>query len=108
MNYSGGPNAVKSALRWSLVGPVDKCKDHSSSEVSNVNFVQLEKLVLNDLIKRICVRDFIGKKDGVDLGPLVEDEQALRVMEESVTKENGRYQVALHGNLRALNYPTKK
>ena len=38
INYSKGPNTVRSALGWGLVEPVDKCKDHSSPIVSNVNF----------------------------------------------------------------------
>ena len=95
MNHSGGPYAVKSALGWGLVGPVDQCKDNLSLEVSHVNLVQSERLVLNDLMKRMYERDFIGKKDGSDLGPSVEDKQALQVMEESVVKENEHYQIAL-------------
>ena len=103
MNHSGGPNAVRSALGWGLVGPVDQCKDNSSLEVSHVNLVQLERLVLNDLMERTCERDFIGKKDEADLGPSVEDKRALQVMEESVVKENGHCQKLLcHGNLQAL------
>ena len=95
MNHSGGPNAVRSALGWGLVGPVDQCKGNSSLEVSHVNLVQSERLELNVLKERTCERDFIGKKDAADLGPSVEDKRALQVMEESVVKENGHYQNAL-------------
>ena len=93
MNHSGGPNAVRSALGWGLVGPVDHCKDNSSLEVSHVNLVQSERLVLNDLMKKTCERDFFGKKDRADLGPSVEKKRALQVMEESVVKEDGHYQI---------------
>ena len=95
MSRSGGPKAVRSAQGWGLVGPVDQCKDNSSLEVSHVNLGQSERLVLNDLMKRMYERDFIGKKDAAELGPSVEDKRALQVMEESVVKENGHYQIAL-------------
>ena len=53
-------------------------------------------------------RDFIGKKDAAELGPSVEDKRALQVMEESVVKENGHYQIALPWKSQVLNYPTIK
>ena len=56
-------------------------------------------------MKRMYERDFIGKKDGADLGPSVEDKRALQVMEESVVKKNGHYQIALPWKFTSASSP---
>ena len=68
----------------------------------------MERLVLTDLMKRMYERDFIGKKDRADLGPSVEDKQALQVMEESIVKENGYYQIALPWKSTSAKLPHNK
>ena len=108
MNHSGGPNAVRSALGWGLVGPVDQCKNNSRLEASHVNLEQSERLVLNDLVKRMCERDFFGKKYGADLGPSVEDKRALQVMEDSIVEKNGHYQTALPWKSTSAKLPNNK
>ena len=44
MNYSGGPNAVRCALGWSLVGPTALPREFVANEVGHVNFVQSERV----------------------------------------------------------------
>ena len=95
MNHLGGPNAVRCALGWGLVGPTVLPSGFVANEVGHVNFVQPERVVLNDLMKRMCETDFRSKRKDIDLGPSVEEYRASRAIEESITKVSGHYQISL-------------
>ena len=108
MNHSGGPNAVRCALGWGLVGPTAVPREFVANEVGHVNFVQSERVVLNDLMKRMYETDFLSKGKDIDLGALVEDKRALRAMEESVTKVSGHYQISLPWRSARAKLPNNK
>ena len=108
MNHSGGPNAVRCALGWGLVGPTALPREFVANEVGHVNFVQSERVVLNDLMKRMYETDFLSKGKDIDLGASVEDKRALRAMEESVTKVSGHYQISLPWRSARAKLPNNK
>ena len=108
MNHSGGPNAVRCALGWGLVGPTALPREFVANEVGHVNFVQSETVVLNDLMKRMYETDFLSKGKDIDLGASVKDKRALRAMEESVTKVSGHYQISLPWRSARAKLPNNK
>ena len=108
MNHSGGPNAVRCALGWGLVGPTALPREFVANEVGHINFVQSERVVLNDLMKRMYETDFLSKGKDIDLGASVEDKRALRAMEESVTKVSGHYQISLPWRSARAKLPNNK
>ena len=108
MNHSGGPNAVTCALGRGLVVPTALPRKFVANEVGHVNFAQFERVVLNDLMKRMYETDFLSKGKDIGLGHSVEDKRALQVMEESVTMVSGHYQIALPWRSARAKLPNNK
>lgn len=92
----GEPVAIRSLLGWTLIGPTVKVKQES-----NVNFLRLnnesdsrdERLMLQ--VKKFWETDFADSISSSKVAMSVEDERALAIMESSIRKVSGRYQVAL-------------
>ncbi|XP_068735428.1 uncharacterized protein [Montipora capricornis] len=94
----GEPVAIRSLLGWTLIGPTVKVNEESSF---CVNFVRLndesdsrdETLLLQ--VKNFWETDFADSISSSKVAMSVEDERALAIMESSVRRVSGRYQVAL-------------
>ena len=95
VNHSGGPNAVKCALGWALVGPITLPGHFRGPEVDHVNFMHSDNMALHGLMQKMYERDFVSEDDGLDLGASLEDKRALQTMESSIAKVDGHYQIAL-------------
>ena len=50
-----------------MVGPTALPRQFVANEVGHVNFVQSERVVLNDLMKRMYETDFLSKGKDIDL-----------------------------------------
>ena len=80
------------------MGPTEKHQEDSSF---SVNFVRLENgsdsrdEALLSQVEKFWKTDFVDTLSSTKLTMLVEDERALKLMEDSVVKVSGHYQVAL-------------
>ena len=108
VNHSGGPNAVKCALGWALVGPITRPGHSREPEVGHVNFVQSDNNALHGLMQKMYERDFVSKGDGLDLGASLEDKRALQIMESSVVKVDGHYEIALPWKSESAKLPNNR
>ena len=85
-------NAIPSLLGWTLIGPTVKVKEESTFNV-RLNDESDETLLLQ--VKNFWETDFADSISSSKVAMSVEDERALAIMESSVRKVSGRYQVAL-------------
>ena len=94
----GEPIAVRSILGWTLMGPVERISGDSSF---NVNFVRLESgrgdrdEALLQQVEKFWKTDFVDALCSSKVAMSVEDQKALKTMEDSVKIVSGHYQVAL-------------
>ncbi|KAL9982123.1 hypothetical protein ACROYT_G010928 [Oculina patagonica] len=93
----GDPVAIRSILGWAIVGPIEKIEDEHSF---NVNFVRLaeqrdEDEILLQQVENFWKTEFTNTIASTKVAMSVEDERALRIMEGSVKKVSGHYQIAL-------------
>ncbi|KAL9958369.1 hypothetical protein ACROYT_G035375 [Oculina patagonica] len=93
----GDPVAIRSILGWTIVGPIEKIEDEHSF---NVNFVRLaeqrdEDEILLQQVENFWKTEFTDTIASSKVAMSVEDERALRIMEGSVKKVSGHYQIAL-------------
>ena len=95
INHSGGPNAVKCVLDWTLVGPVNRMECSDGPDASHINFEQTDNVASHGLMQKMYEKDFVDKDDGIGLGTSLEDRRVLRIMEKSVVKVDGHYQITL-------------
>ena len=92
----GEPVAIRSLLGWTLIGPAEKVERESSFHVSFVRLeVGSEEDPLLRQVKQFWKNDFADSISSSKMSMSVEDHRALRVMEDSVQKVAGHYQVAL-------------
>ena len=85
------PYAVKTLLGWTLLGPV-------GSELQRefqVNFIQNQENVLQKQVERMIQMDLSENDDYLAKGMSLEDQQALSILEGSVKKVDGHYEIAL-------------
>jgi len=108
LSQTGGPCSVKCALGWSLVGPVGQSPGHLNSMEVRINFLRIDNAVLHDMMQKMYERDFVNKDSDLEFGASVEDKRALQIMEESVVKENGHYQIALPWKSKNTKLPNNK
>ena len=71
INHSGGPNAVKCALGWTLLGAVNRPGCSDGPDASHINFVQTDNVALHGLMQKMYEKDFVDKDDGVGLKHLL-------------------------------------
>ena len=74
INHSGGPNAVKCALGWTLLGAVNQPGCSDGPDASHINFVQTDNVALHGLMQKMYEKDFVDKDDGVGLKHLLKIE----------------------------------
>ena len=59
-SQSQGPNAVRSSMEWSLVGPTGQVFNDEHGPF-NVNFVQLDNVLLHSQLQKMYNADFVGR-----------------------------------------------
>ena len=91
----GGPLAVHTGLGRTLLGAVEKLDDCELGVVQ-VHFVQTQREMIHEQMQNLYDADFrdLDESSG-KLAYSVEDRKTVRIMEESVIKTKGHYQVAL-------------
>ena len=85
------PYAVRSPLGWTLLGPVSRFKGRRTFAVNHVRADE----ELHDQVRRFWKLDFGLDDKDERLGESVEDRKARAAMEDSVTLEDGHYQMCL-------------
>ncbi|XP_071490096.1 uncharacterized protein [Diadema antillarum] len=86
------PYAVRTPLGWSLLGPTSS-KSRSSSAI--VNFVRQEEDPLHNQLKQFWELDFGGYLQEEKTGMSIEDQRALKMMENTARKVGNHYEVGL-------------
>ena len=94
LSQSQGPNAVRSPLGWSLVGPTGQVRENELVPF-NVNFVQSNNVLLHRQLQKMYNADFVGKERESDIAVSVHDRKALSIMKKSVVKVDSQHQIAL-------------
>ena len=87
------PYAIRTRLGWAVRGPVSSTSETEFRRV-NVNFEKSSDVLLQRQLERMWTSDFndtIGDKNCMS----VEDKTALKLMEKSITHENGHYILGL-------------
>jgi hypothetical protein len=85
------PYAVKTLLGWTLLRPV-------GSELRRefqVKLIQNQENVLQKQVERMIQMDFSENNDYLGKGMSLEDQRALSILEGSVKKVGGHYEIAL-------------
>ncbi|KAK3752078.1 hypothetical protein QZH41_005573 [Actinostola sp. cb2023] len=98
----GEPYGVRTPLGWTVFGPSEKISDQTSSQVyfaTNEDSVQdeisLDDQSLATMLERFWKSDFGDSLLSYKPCMSIEDSKALAIMEKSVKKVEGHYQVAL-------------
>jgi len=90
------PVGIRSPLDWTIIGPREKIGQEDSF---NVNFLRLEPQdddkTLSQQVEKFWKTDFVDLISSSKVSSSVEDERALRIMEESSKNGSGHYQIAL-------------
>lgn len=89
--HSLAPFAVKTVLGWTIQGPISK----SSRQRAVVNFVSKDA-ELQQSVERFWRLDYGGNMADDTKGMSIEDRRALSVMEDSVKKVDGHYEIQTH------------
>ena len=96
----GEPYAAKTTLGWTVLGPTDKIEDKPSFQV---NFIRLEdkgdtsraNMLLCSQLEKFWKTDFDDSISDSRVTMSIEDKRALELMDKSVRKVDGHYQLAL-------------
>lgn len=86
------PYAIRSLLGWTLLGPMTSTEKRSNS---SVNHILHEDNLLQRTVEKLWETDFGGQMVDGEVADSVEDKRAKTIMEETVTKVDGHYQVGL-------------
>ena len=87
-NDQNGPYVVRTALGWTVNGPLGR----SDAQETTANFIRADR-ELENLFKCFCDRELNDVEDRIAMS--CEDKQALSVMKESIKLKDGHYELAL-------------
>ena len=99
-------SAVCYVLGWSLVGPAED--DLARSKAFSVNYVKSDNIALNEAKQRMYDTDFVTKVKTDNELLSVNDRRALGIMEKSIKKMDGHYQVALPWKSNQISFPNNR
>ena len=88
---SDEPYAIRTRLGWAIRGPVPTMKE--SNDI-NINFFESRDMLLQQQIERLWTTDF-NDKSQVKSCMSVEDKNAMKSMESTLTREDGHYKLGL-------------
>ena len=91
---SGEPYAVRTVLGWAVLGPVNVANG-SSSQVANVNFVKYGDELSDQQMRQFLRLDDIDMNRSSKKAMSVEDQEALKRMENSVQIVDGHYEIGM-------------
>ena len=99
-------SAVRSVLGWSLVGPAED--DLVRGKAFSVSYVKSDNIALNEAMQRMYDTDFVTKVKTDSELLSVNDRRALDIMEKSIKKVDGHYQVALPWKSDQISFPNNR
>ena len=114
----GGPNAVRTMLGWSLVGPTNERLATQTPEF-RVNFVRSESSMLHEQMQRVYdtmhkqmiqmyQQDFNEGTDSSKMAMSVEDRRALAIMQDCTQLQNGHYIIPLPWKSNQVKLPRNR
>ena len=114
----GGPNAVRTMLGWSLVGPTNERLATQTPEF-RVNFVCSESSMLHEQMQRVYdtmhkqmiqmyQQDFNEGTDSSKMAMSVEDRRALAIMQDCTQLRNGHYIIPLPWKSNQVKLPRNR
>ena len=83
-----GPYAMKTALGWTVNGPLGRV----GAQESTANIIHADR-ELDNLFRRFCNREFDDVDN--DIAMSCDDKRALSVMQETIQLKDGKYELAL-------------
>ncbi|KAK7904466.1 hypothetical protein WMY93_017073 [Mugilogobius chulae] len=100
-SQNNGPYALRTVLGWVINGPLqdDNLASSSSVVVNRISVCKLEKL-----LQRQYEHDF-NERATEEKGPSREDVQFMKIMEQSVTLDNGHYSLKLPFKNKTVSLP---
>ncbi|XP_068738912.1 uncharacterized protein [Montipora capricornis] len=104
---SDEPYAVKFPLGWTLLGPVGPTNPHQEFHVNFVRSLDDDDL-LQSQVKRFWLTDFGESLAASEVCMSLEDKRTLKIMNETVTKTDGHYQVGLPWRNRPPSIPNNR
>lgn len=102
----GEPEAIKTALGWTLVGRAG-CRS-TLTDCRLVNFIRSDNAVIHNQIMRMFAHDFVEDQDAGRIVMSVEDRQALAIMEDSLRREDGHYVISLPRRTKDTRLPVNR
>ncbi|CAG2227643.1 unnamed protein product [Mytilus edulis] len=96
------PYAIRSRLGWAIRGPIE---DTHSSNVINVHFEEARDVLLQRQLERMWTSDFDDRAREDKNGLSIEDKEAMKMMESSITQENGHFKLGLPWRDRETTLP---
>lgn len=99
------PYAVRTCLGWAVRGPVSVSCFHSDV---NVHFQQSENVILQQQLERLWNTDFDDVKQLERYTHSVEDKRVLKMLEESIEREDGHYKLPLPWRDQNIKLPDNK
>ena len=100
---NGGPFATRTVLGWVLNGPLGR----NQTKVPTANYVQANQ-TLDQQFENYCNLEFNDAKYDAKPTMSQNDRKALKIMEESVTIQNGHYEIALPWKSYPPNLPNNR
>ena len=91
---SGEPYAVRTVLGWAVLGPVD-ATSIMCSQAKNVNFVKYGDELPDQQMKQFLRLENMDLNRSSKKGMSIEDQGALKRMENSVCAVGGHYEVGM-------------
>ena len=96
------PYAIRSLLGWTLIGPTGEV----GNGIQQVNFQQTD--VLQQQLEMMWKTDFSDSLSDNRSSMSVEDKHALKIMEETVTKKDGKFMLSLPWRHSSKHLPNNK
>ncbi|VDI37577.1 Hypothetical predicted protein, partial [Mytilus galloprovincialis] len=90
------PYAIHSRLGWAICGPIE---DTHASNVINVHFEEARDVLLQRQLERMWTSDFDDRAREDKNGLSIEDKEAMKMMESSITQEDGHYKCVYLGSI---------
>ena len=104
---SGEPCAVHTVLGWVVLGPVDAA-NIMCSQAKNVNFVKYDDELADQQMKQFLRLEDMDMNRSSKNGMSIEDQGALKRMENSVCVVGGHYEVGMLWKSDTLWLPNNK
>ncbi|CAC5361143.1 unnamed protein product [Mytilus coruscus] len=96
------PYAIRSRLGWAIRGPIE---DTHASNVINVHFEEARDVLLQRQLERMWTSDFDDRAREDKNGLSIENKEAMKMMESSITQADGHYKLGLPWRDRETTLP---